>query len=294
MESAATAGTTQRDGGVVWEVAGKPVSVRLSLDVVGRLCMAVREGFKALPRRGLETGGLLIGTRKKAGNRVIVDIGDFEAVESEHAAGPSYLLSETDRRLLEARITAHRAARTERCVVGFYRSHTRSGFAMTMEDSYLYSTYFREASDVFLLIKSNEGSPPTGGFIIREGGKILADTPYAQFPFSLNFAMLPHAGEARAEALPVSPLPQVDFPTISVSAGLPGASPETMASSVATPLERQFSTIPGLDSMTSTSSRGSTSVTLQFSLERSLDSAAQDVQSSIAAALRRRDIRSHQ
>ena len=94
-------------------------------------------------------------------------------------------------------------------------------------------------------------------------------------------------GVAGYRALPVSDLPNVDFPTIQVNAGLPGASPETMAASVATPLERQFSTIPGLDSMTSTSARGSTSVTLQFSLDRDLDAAAQDVQSSIAGALRR-------
>src|SRR6476661_493500 len=71
--------------------------------------------------------------------------------------------------------------------------------------------------------------------------------------------------------LPVSDLPNVDFPTLQVSAALPGASPETMAASVATPLERQFSSIPGLDSMTSTSARGSTSITLQFTLDRSLD-----------------------
>jgi HAE1 family hydrophobic/amphiphilic exporter-1 len=94
-------------------------------------------------------------------------------------------------------------------------------------------------------------------------------------------------GVAGYRALPVSDLPNVDFPTIQVNASLPGASPETMAASVATPLERQFSTIPGLDSMTSTSARGSTSVTLQFSLDRNLDAAAQDVQSAIAGALRR-------
>ena len=94
-------------------------------------------------------------------------------------------------------------------------------------------------------------------------------------------------GIAGYRALPVSDLPNVDFPTIQVYASLPGASPETMAASVATPLERQFTTIPGLDSMTSTSLRGSTSVTLQFSLDRPLDAAAQDVQSAIAAALRR-------
>ncbi|MBP6709064.1 MAG: efflux RND transporter permease subunit, partial [Candidatus Accumulibacter sp.] len=88
-------------------------------------------------------------------------------------------------------------------------------------------------------------------------------------------------------ALPVSELPNVDFPTISVTASLPGASPETMAAAVATPLEGQFSTIAGLDSMTSTSAQGSTAITLQFSLERNIDAAAQDVQSAISAALRR-------
>ncbi|MFY9552792.1 MAG: efflux RND transporter permease subunit [Thermoanaerobaculia bacterium] len=84
--------------------------------------------------------------------------------------------------------------------------------------------------------------------------------------------------------LPVSDLPNVDFPTIQVSAALPGASPETMASSVATPLERQFSTIAGLDNMSSTSTLGSTQITLQFDLSRDLDGAALDVQSAISAA----------
>ncbi|MEO7411864.1 MAG: efflux RND transporter permease subunit [Opitutaceae bacterium] len=89
------------------------------------------------------------------------------------------------------------------------------------------------------------------------------------------------------ESLPVSDLPNVDFPTISVSASLPGASPETMASSVATPLEQQFSTIAGIDSMTSTSQLGSTQITMQFSLDRTIDGVAQDVQSAISAVQRR-------
>ncbi|MBV9503773.1 MAG: efflux RND transporter permease subunit [Acidobacteriia bacterium] len=84
--------------------------------------------------------------------------------------------------------------------------------------------------------------------------------------------------------LPVSDLPNVDFPTLQVNAALPGANPETMASAVATPLERQFSTIAGLDSMTSTSALGVTSITLQFALDRSLDGAAQDVQAAITTA----------
>ncbi len=82
--------------------------------------------------------------------------------------------------------------------------------------------------------------------------------------------------------LPVSDLPNVDFPTIVVNASLPGASPETMASAVATPLERQFSTIAGLDSMTSSSGQGYSSITLQFNLGRDIDAAAQDVQAAIA------------
>jgi HAE1 family hydrophobic/amphiphilic exporter-1 len=84
--------------------------------------------------------------------------------------------------------------------------------------------------------------------------------------------------------LPVSDLPNVDFPTILVNASLPGASPETMASSVATPLERQFSTIAGLDSMTSSSALGISNITLQFNLSRNIDAAAQDVQAAIAKA----------
>src|SRR5664279_4964335 len=86
-------------------------------------------------------------------------------------------------------------------------------------------------------------------------------------------------------ALPVSDLPQVDYPTLNVSASLPGGDPGTMASSVASPLERQFTTIAGLDSMTSRSSSGSTNITLQFDLNRDIDSATVDVQTAIAAVM---------
>ena len=91
-------------------------------------------------------------------------------------------------------------------------------------------------------------------------------------------------GAIAFNVLPVSPLPQVDFPTISVSAGLPGGSPEICASSIATPLERQFSHIAGVTEMTSSSSLGSTSITLQFDLSRNIDGAARDVEAAINAA----------
>ncbi len=93
-------------------------------------------------------------------------------------------------------------------------------------------------------------------------------------------------GIAGYRTLPVSDLPPVDFPTIQVNASLPGASPETMASAVATPLEKQFATIAGITSISSSNSQGSTSITLQFDLNRSIDAAAQDVQSMISRAAR--------
>jgi HAE1 family hydrophobic/amphiphilic exporter-1 len=93
-------------------------------------------------------------------------------------------------------------------------------------------------------------------------------------------------GIAGYRALPVSDLPPIDFPTIQVIASLPGASPETMAAAVATPLERQFSTIPGISQITSTSGTGSTNITLQFALDRDIDAAAQDVQTAISRTSR--------
>ncbi|GMU82309.1 MAG: multidrug resistance protein [Planctomycetota bacterium] len=101
---------------------------------------------------------------------------------------------------------------------------------------------------------------------------------------TLVMAAMAVFGAMAYRTLPVSDLPNVDFPTISVTASLPGASPETMASSVATPLEREFSTIAGLDSMTSTNFLGSAQLSLQFALDRNIDAAAQDVHAAIARA----------
>jgi len=111
-------------------------------------------------------------------------------------------------------------------------------------------------------------------------------TPFIRRPVgtTLLTAAVALAGAVAFRVLPVSPLPQVDFPTISVGASLPGASPETMASSVATPLERQLGRIAGVTEMTSSSNLGTTSITLQFDLSRNIDGAARDVQAAINAA----------
>jgi HAE1 family hydrophobic/amphiphilic exporter-1 len=110
--------------------------------------------------------------------------------------------------------------------------------------------------------------------------------PFIRYPIgtSLLMAGILFVGLIAFPLLPVAPLPQVDFPTIQVQANLPGASPETMASSVAQPLERQMAQIPGIAQMTSTSSIGSTSITIQFDLNRNIDGAANDIQGAINAA----------
>src|SRR5262245_7533279 len=111
-------------------------------------------------------------------------------------------------------------------------------------------------------------------------------TPFIHRPVATTLltAAIAFAGVLAYAFLPVSPLPQVDFPTIQVSAALPGASPEIMASSVATPLERQFGRIAGVNEMTSISNLGSASIVLQFDLSRDIDAAARDVQAAINAA----------
>src|SRR6201996_9759272 len=110
--------------------------------------------------------------------------------------------------------------------------------------------------------------------------------PFIHRPVATTLLRIPIAlgGATAYNLLPVSPLPQVDFPTISVQASLPGASPETMASSVATPLERQFGRIAAVTEMTSTSTLGGTGITLQFDLNRDINAAARDVEAAINAA----------
>jgi multidrug efflux pump len=111
--------------------------------------------------------------------------------------------------------------------------------------------------------------------------RIFIERPVATTLLTIAVAI---AGIIAFTVLPVSPLPQVDFPTVTVGASLPGASPDIMASSVATPLERQFGHIAGITEMTSQSSLGTTSVTLQFDLSRNIDGAARDVEAGINAA----------
>ena len=114
--------------------------------------------------------------------------------------------------------------------------------------------------------------------------RLAVERPVATVLLSLAIIF---AGFFGYRQLPVSALPEVDLPTIQVNANLPGANPATMASSVATPIERQLATISGIDQITSSSSTGSTNITIQFALDRNIDAAALDVQSALSAVTRR-------
>src|SRR4051812_28957327 len=119
-----------------------------------------------------------------------------------------------------------------------------------------------------------------------KGGSMNFSGPFVRRPVATTLLTIgvAMAGAAAYFRLPVSPLPQVDFPTITVSASMPGASPETMASSVATPLERHLGAIADVSEMTSSSSVGNTGIVLQFGLSRDIDGASRDVQAAINAA----------
>jgi hypothetical protein len=214
----AAAAPTVLDDWIVSEIPGRGMCVRLSRDVVQRLGMAVREGFGALPHRGLETGGLLLGsTRKDGPGRIAVEVTDFEPVDCEHASGPSYLLSDVDRRLLEARISSREANSKRVSIIGFYRSHTRRNFAITVEDAALFSAYFRKQSDVFLLVKSNEDGPPVCGFLVRKAGREIYGAPDASFPLNRTLFEPPERVVPVRVPIAASPAPLAAAETAAVA-----------------------------------------------------------------------------
>jgi len=146
-------------------------------------------------------GGLLLGRTRGSHGQTIVEVADFEPIESEHAAGPSLMLSEPDRKLLERRLARRRA----HSIVGFYRSNTRREFGIEVEDVNLFSTYFGKGSNVFLLIRPRAGGPPMAGFLMWEGGKIRSTAPGLEFPLSKE--MLVARGEVNQSTRAQAPAP---------------------------------------------------------------------------------------
>ena len=169
-------------GYYVWEVAGKPVVVHVRLEVVDRMLADVMRGFGAVPKRGAEVGGVLIGTIER-GEQTVVRIDDFEAVECQYKRGPSYLFVDDDRAAFEdvARRWQQQDSRPV-YAVGFYRSHTREGMALSIEDIELMDECFPSPAHVALLIRPYATKVSSAGFFFREHGGFQGETPL-EFPF---------------------------------------------------------------------------------------------------------------
>jgi serine/threonine protein kinase len=166
----------------VWQVPGKPVSVYLNVRLVDRLALALEHCVQPHQTRASEIGGLLLGTIRRDWGQKIVQVDEFEPLPCEHAFGPSYLLSATDRETIEERLRWHKSRRGY-SVVGFWRSNTRKDFAATVADADLMAAYFSNPSQVLLLIHAPGTEPVTAGFVIWEGRLIRSLKPYVEFTF---------------------------------------------------------------------------------------------------------------
>jgi hypothetical protein len=166
-----------------WEVPDKPVAVELDLAVVDSLSAEILRAVGAVPRRGIEVGGILLGT-VTPGSPALVHIRDFEAVPIEYMHGPSYVPSERDfARFAEAVRRPHASPEGPLHAVGYYRSHTRDGLALAPEDVKLLSELFPENEAVILLVHPSVLHASTAGFFFRENGVINGEKSALEFPF---------------------------------------------------------------------------------------------------------------
>lgn len=172
-----------------WKPPGRAISVRVSLAVIDQLDAAVMKGFRSVPERGAEIGGVLFGHVAASEEEALVYVEGYEPVECEYRRGASYVLSQADRRRLERTLRKGSAARQ---VVGFYRSHTRLGLYLDQDDFSLIQSYFPGAHQVFLLMRPHAGKPTTAGLFFWEEGTIHRQSTYLEFPF--NRAAIVNAG----------------------------------------------------------------------------------------------------
>jgi hypothetical protein len=175
----------------VWQAAGKAFEVRIDLDVIDALLAEIMRGFGAVPKRGAEVGGLLLGSIER-GNSTVVRIDDFEPVECGYTRGPSYLFTEEERGIFEEacarwrqdglRPDSGQSSGPQSYAVGYYRSHTRDGLSMAPEDVELMGQFFPGPSNVVLLVKPFATKASPAGFFFRENGAFQETTPL-EFPF---------------------------------------------------------------------------------------------------------------
>lgn len=164
-----------------WQPPQKPITIQLHFDVVDRLLLEVMKGFGAVPRRGAEVGGFLLGTREQSGDHLTVEIQEFEPIRCEHAEGPSFVLSANDLQIWNEAI--ERLKGGPRRIVGYYRSHTRDGLHLANEDLNLLDEYFPDHDLVSLIVKPYATRASVAGFFFWEGQALRSESTYLEFPF---------------------------------------------------------------------------------------------------------------
>ncbi|MGA3095006.1 MAG: TonB family protein [Bryobacteraceae bacterium] len=170
----------------LWEAPGKPVSVRISHQVVDRLDRAAVETFRSISSRGSEIGGLLLGN-VLPGTPAVVSIDDYELISCDYSRGPLFHLSDADEGNLQTALA--RCHKDGVQVVGFFRSQTRKGLALDTEDLALMESHFRDPQAVALLVRPFATKPSMGGIFIRENGQAPGEASCLEFPF--QSALLP-------------------------------------------------------------------------------------------------------
>jgi hypothetical protein len=178
MDPSAQAST----GYYVWQIPGKAVSVHLHLDVIDRLSAEVMRGFGAIPKRGAEVGGVLLGTIEP-GEPCIVRVEDFEPVACEYKRGPSYLFTADDGEAFDETCARWRPDPSRpMCGVGYFRSQTRDGLSLVLEDIDIMEQYFPAPASVVLLVKPFATKVSIASFFFREDGLFQTAAPL-EFPF---------------------------------------------------------------------------------------------------------------
>src|SRR5271165_2970015 len=169
-------------GYYVWELPGKPVVVHLHLGVIDRMSAEVMRGFGAVPKRGAEVGGVLLGTIEQ-GPQTIVKVEDFEPVTCDYKRGPSYLFTADDGAAFDdACVRSQPDSSRPTYAVGYFRSHTRDGLSLAPEDIELMEHYFPSPSHIALLIKPFATKVSVASFFFREDGLFPSVAPL-EFPF---------------------------------------------------------------------------------------------------------------
>jgi len=169
-------------GVYVWTAPDKRVAIHLKLDVVDSMQQDVMRGFGAVPKRGAEVGGILLGSARREG-ALVVRVDDFELVPVEYRHGPSYLMSDTDRDNFREALERVRADAGRPAPVGFFRSQTRDGVGLGTEDRELLERFFPGTDAVVLLIRPFATKPSMAGFYVQENGTFPEGPPLEEFPF---------------------------------------------------------------------------------------------------------------